>query len=76
VIVARGMGRRATGATGIIVAAGLGLTLSGLGGIGGIGPRAPRDMGRQQTVEFRKLLDDMDVLETIPIVVEVINGRC
>lgn len=74
-IVARGMGRRASGATGIIVAAGLGLVLiPTLGGGGGI-PRIPRDMARQQSVEFRKLLDDMDVLEIIPIVVEVINVR-
>lgn len=70
-IVARGLGRCATGATGIIAAIGFGLILVPTMGGGG----AWRSSIAVPSQEFRKLLDDRDILEIVPIIVEVLNGR-
>lgn len=73
-IVAKGLGRRASGATGIIVASGLGLVLvPALVGGGGVGWRPSTTTVQTQAV--RKLLDDRDLLELVPIIVEVLNAR-
>jgi len=71
-IVARGLGRKVSGATGIIAAAGLGLVrLTGTDNIPGLPV-----MG--QPVEPQRIMrnfDDIDILEIVPIIVEVLNGR-
>jgi len=73
-IVSRGIGRSALGASGIIAAAGLGLIIVPvLGGPGSGGAWRSSDTIRYQQV--RKLLDDRDLLELVPIIVEVFNGR-
>jgi hypothetical protein len=71
-IVTRGIGRSAYGASGIIAAAGLGLVLIPAM-VGGGGAWRPSDTVRHQ--QIRKLLDDRDLLELVPIIVEVLNGR-
>lgn len=71
-IVARGLGRKATGATGIIAAAGLGLVR--ITGPDVIPPGLPPmvEFAGQRVV---RIFDDIDILELIPIIVEVLNGR-
>jgi hypothetical protein len=75
VIVTRGIGRSALGASGIIAAAGLGLVIVPVMGGGPGSGGAWRSSDTIQYQQVRKLLDDRDLLEVVPIIVEVFNGR-
>jgi hypothetical protein len=72
-IVARGLGRKVTGATGIIAAVGLGLV--GVGGTDTIPGRPPVTVITEEQRIIVRIFDDIDILELVPIIVEVLNGR-
>lgn len=71
-IVSRGIGRSLNGASGIIVAAGLGLAAATTDLTGGM-PIAVSAAPKDRFVIAR--IDDRDLLDILPIIVEVINGR-
>jgi hypothetical protein len=75
-IVAKGLGRKLTGATGAIVASGLCLVASG-GGLGGslTNPFPSTTETRRPALPVRRVFADRDLTELIPIIVEIINGR-
>ncbi len=76
-IVAKGLGRSAAGASGIIAAAGLGLTPFAAVIIGG-GLHGANNLAnaRAAEVQLRVKLEDRELLELVSIIVEVLNERC